>query len=128
MACNRSGNVYLSLDRMNMLTTGPSFHAGRNAERSRRVGVDECGDRRGGRDRVIPVRTRSKRTTAPGQPGVFDNAGDVPHTEQPAAVLPTATRLRGQHGPAAADRQALRRGSLGSSPGPAEPLTGAIAR
>jgi len=92
------------------------------------LGVDECGDRRGGRDRVIPVRTRSKRTTAPGQPGVFDNAGDVPHTEQPAAVLPTATRLRGQHGPAAADRQALRRQILGVVTGPAEPLTSAIAR
>jgi len=92
------------------------------------LGVDECGDHRGGRDRVIPVRTRSKRTTAPGQPGVFDNAGDVPHTEQPAAVLPTATRLRGQHGPAAADRQALRRQILGVVTGPAEPLTGAIAR
>jgi len=26
-ACNRSGNVYLSLDRMNTMTTGPSFHA-----------------------------------------------------------------------------------------------------
>jgi len=92
------------------------------------LGVDECGDHRGGRDRVIPVRTRSKRTTAPGQPGVFDNAGDVPHTEQPAAVLPTATRVRGQHGPAAADRQALRRQILGVVTGPAEPLTGAIAR
>jgi hypothetical protein len=37
-ACNPSGNVYLSLDRMNTMTTGPSFHACRNAERSRRVG------------------------------------------------------------------------------------------
>jgi hypothetical protein len=35
---NPSGNVYLSLDRMNTMTTGPSFHACRNAERSRRVG------------------------------------------------------------------------------------------
>ena len=92
------------------------------------MGIDECGDRRGRRDRVIPVRTRSKRTTAPGQPGVFDNAGDVPHTEQPAAVLPTATRLRGQHGPAAADRQALRRQILEVATGPGEPLTSEIAR
>jgi hypothetical protein len=37
-ACNPSGNVYLSLDRMNTMTTRPSFHACRNAERSRRVG------------------------------------------------------------------------------------------
>jgi hypothetical protein len=28
----------MSLDRMNMMTTGPSFHACRNAEPSRRVG------------------------------------------------------------------------------------------
>jgi cysteine synthase len=33
-----SGNLYLSLDRMNTMTTGSSFHACRNAERSRRVG------------------------------------------------------------------------------------------
>ena len=92
------------------------------------MGVDECGDRRGGRDRVIPVAHTVQAHDRSGQPAVFDNAGDVPHTEQPAAVLPTATRVRGQHGPAAADRQALRRRILGVVTAPAEPLTGAIAR
>src|SRR6476659_7269397 len=53
------------------------------------LGVDECGDRRGGRDRVIPMAHTVQADDRSGQPAVFDNAGDVPHTEQPAAVLPT---------------------------------------
>src|SRR6478736_1558094 len=125
MACNRSGNVYLSLDRMNMMTTGPSFHACGNAERSRRVG--------GRRVRRPSWRAR------PGDPGA--------HTVEADDRSRAAWRLRQRRGrpahraarcgspdryatswtarPAAADRQALRWRILGVVTGPAEPLTGA---
>jgi hypothetical protein len=78
-------------------------------------------------DKTGSTNASTRQPTRP-TAGIFDNTGDVPHTEQPAAVLPTATRVRGQHDPAAADRQALRRHILGVVTGPAEALTSAIAR
>lgn len=59
---------------------------------------------------------------------IFDNAGHFPHAEQPLRFSRLLRNFVDTTAPAAGDRQALRRRILGVATGPAEPLTGEIAR